>query len=186
MVSVEAIPAADEMLFAMDRAGIDRAVVFPFNEAEPGLSFARCNNYIAAETGRHPDRLTGFCRLDPNAGHAAVEELERCVGELGLKGVKLHPSSQNFPLDHPVLDELEQVFVASEDLDAESLSHGVASHAAQDIVGFISLDLQPGDVKGIDKLADALDLGVKVTRHLRSCAFISGEKLIPEGPAGIE
>jgi len=96
----------DELLAVMDRAGIDRAVVFPFNEAEPGVSFARCNDYIAVAADNHPGRIIGFCRLDPNAGAAAVAELERCVAQLGLRGVKLHPSSQNFALDHPVLADI--------------------------------------------------------------------------------
>jgi len=96
----------EEILAVMDEAGIDRAVVFPFDEAEPGVSFSRCNDYIASASAGYPDRLIGFCRLDPNAGHNAVSELERCIGALGLRGVKLHPSSQNFTLDNPVLAEI--------------------------------------------------------------------------------
>ena len=96
----------EEILRAMDAAGIDMAVVFPFNEAEPGVSFSRCNDFIADAARAHPDRLVGFCRLDPNFGERAVKELERCVKGLGLKGVKLHPSSQGFALDDPVLLEI--------------------------------------------------------------------------------
>ena len=44
-----------------------------------------------------PDRLIGFARLDPNFGKKAVEELKRDV-EIGLVGLKLHPSSQKFSL----------------------------------------------------------------------------------------
>ena len=98
--------STDDILAAMDEAGIERAVVFPFNEAEPGISFCRTNDYIARAAAAHPDRLTGFCRLDPNAGDYAVRELVRCVEDLGLKGIKLHPSSQCFSLDHPVLAEI--------------------------------------------------------------------------------
>lgn len=50
---------------------------------------------------RYPDRLIGFARLDPNYGEKAILELERGVSKLGLRGVKLHPSSQNFSLDNP-------------------------------------------------------------------------------------
>ncbi len=95
-----------EIIAAMDNAGIDRAVVFPFNVADPGISFSMANDYISKAAGTRPDRITGFCRLDPNYGEAAVKELERCVTSLGLKGVKLHPSSQDFPLDHPVLMDI--------------------------------------------------------------------------------
>jgi predicted TIM-barrel fold metal-dependent hydrolase len=96
----------DEILAVMDGVGIDKAVVFPFNEIYPGLSFRNANNYIADAMKGHPDRLIGFCRLDPNAGDGAVGELRRCYRDLGLKGIKLHPTSQNFALDHPTLIEI--------------------------------------------------------------------------------
>lgn len=96
----------DDILRRMDAAGVDMAVVFPFNEAEPGVSFSRTNTYIAQEAGRHPDRLIGFCRLDPNFGKDAVSELVRSVRGLGLRGIKLHPSSQKFSLDDPALIDI--------------------------------------------------------------------------------
>ena len=98
--------SAEEILKVMDEAGIDRAVVFPFNEENPGVSFSRTNDFIAKTAVCYPDRLTGFCRLDPNAGSAALREFERCIKYLGLRGIKLHPSSQNFSLDHPVLSDI--------------------------------------------------------------------------------
>ena len=108
----------DEILASMDKAGVEMAVVFPFNVEEPGISFSTANDYIAAAVGRHPDRLTGFCRLDPNYGDKAVSELVRCVKYLGLKGIKLHPSSQDFPLDHPAL---LAVLSVAEDLGVPAL-----------------------------------------------------------------
>lgn len=103
----------DEILASMDRAGIERAVVFPFCEEDPGVSFSRCNDYIAAAAVAHPDRLIGFCRLDPNFRELAVRELERSVQALGLRGIKLHPTSQNFSLDDPWLYE---ILAASQDM----------------------------------------------------------------------
>lgn len=108
----------DGIIAAMDSAGIDMAVVFPFNEADPGVSFSRTNDYIAGAAGRHPDRLIGFCRLDPNYGGLAVAELVRSVRELGLRGVKLHPSSQNFQLDNPALID---ILAAAEEMGVPAL-----------------------------------------------------------------
>jgi len=96
----------DEILARMDAAGVDMAAVFPFNEEGVGDTFERSNEFIANAMASHPDRIIGFCRLDPNAGGKAVRELERSVRELGLKGVKLHPSAQRFALDSPELYEL--------------------------------------------------------------------------------
>jgi predicted TIM-barrel fold metal-dependent hydrolase len=47
----------------------------------------------------NPDRLIGFGRLDPNQGEQAVAEARRCVVELGLSGIKLHPHAQKFAID---------------------------------------------------------------------------------------
>ena len=96
----------EEILASMDRSAIERAIVFPFNEENPGISFSRCNDYIASAVKAHTDRLIGFCRLDPNFGESAVRELERSSRVLGLRGIKLHPTSQNFSLDNPWLYEL--------------------------------------------------------------------------------
>lgn len=34
--------------------------------------------------------------MDPHKGKAAVRELERAVGGLGLRGLKVHPTAQGF------------------------------------------------------------------------------------------
>lgn len=47
------------------------------------------NDYTAREAARFPERLTGFLSVNPKRAYA-TEEIDRCVDELGLKGVKLH------------------------------------------------------------------------------------------------
>ena len=89
--------SADDIVNEMDRIGIDKAVIFSFNEITPGISFSLANNRIIEAVNNYPDRLIGFARLDPNYGEKALEELERDV-EVGLIGLKLHPSSQRFSL----------------------------------------------------------------------------------------
>lgn len=90
----------EEIIERMDACGVDAAVVFPFNEVDPGVSFSKANDFIASAIKRYPERLIGFARLDPNAGEDALRELERAIVELGLKGVKLHPKGQNFTLSN--------------------------------------------------------------------------------------
>lgn len=73
---------------------IRHAVVFPIDEASPGLSYEHANSRLIRLLKRTP-HLAGFMRLDPRAGARALAELERCAGE-GLVGVKLHPRSEHF------------------------------------------------------------------------------------------
>lgn len=75
---------ADEMIRAMDEHGVDVSVVFGF----PWLNPSTCkkhNDYIIESVERHPDRLVGFCCVNPYAPKAE-EEVRRCL-EAGLSGV---------------------------------------------------------------------------------------------------
>ncbi|MFL2756578.1 MAG: amidohydrolase family protein [Dehalococcoidia bacterium] len=54
------------------------------------------NDYISSVVKKYPDVFIAFAAIDPWKGIEAVEELERAVLELGLKGLKLHPVQQAF------------------------------------------------------------------------------------------
>ena len=54
------------------------------------------NDYIASVARQYPDRFIGFASVDPWKGALAIQELERSVKELGLRGLKLHPTTQAF------------------------------------------------------------------------------------------
>src|SRR5688572_24389532 len=47
------------------------------------------NNFAAAECARFPDRLVPFLSVNPKRSWAA-DEIDRCVSQLGMKGLKLH------------------------------------------------------------------------------------------------
>ena len=57
------------------------------------------NDFVASCARAHPDAFVGFASVDPGKGAAAVSELERAVRELGLRGLKLHPTAQGFRPD---------------------------------------------------------------------------------------
>ncbi len=98
---------ADEITARMDAAGIDIAVVFPFNDMDPGISFSRSNDWVHEAVIRNLNRLVGFARLDPNFGNKAVSEARRCL-EKGLSGIKLHPHSQKFSIDNMTVYKIAQ------------------------------------------------------------------------------
>ena len=47
------------------------------------------NDFTAKEVSRHADRLTAFLSVNPTRAHA-IEEIDRCVDEHGMVGLKLH------------------------------------------------------------------------------------------------
>ena len=73
------------------------------------------NDYVADIVKRYPQQFVGFASVDPWKGEAGVNELERSVKELGLKGLKLHPVHQAFfPNDahfYPLYDKAQELGV---------------------------------------------------------------------------
>jgi predicted TIM-barrel fold metal-dependent hydrolase len=59
------------------------------------------NDYVAGVAHQYPDQFIGFASVDPWKGAWAVNELERAVKELGLRGLKLHPTTQAFYPNDP-------------------------------------------------------------------------------------
>jgi predicted TIM-barrel fold metal-dependent hydrolase len=82
-VSVEEDFPVARLLSEMDRGGVQMAVL---QGHPPNAGFFTVNDEIAAIVAQHPDRLLAFAGVDPLEGAKAVQELERCVRELGFKG----------------------------------------------------------------------------------------------------
>lgn len=100
----------------MDRNGIDMQVLTlttPGVEREAperGVKLARLTNDGFAEIiDDHPDRFTALATLPLQDPEASVEELERSVEELGLRGAMLLSNVNGKPLDaeefKPVIDK---------------------------------------------------------------------------------
>ena len=88
---------AEEVVAAMDAAGVDIAVAMGVGWTDPGLA-REANDYIVQSVREFPGRLVGFCSVNPAWGADAVVEVERCAAA-GLRGIgELHPDTQGFDL----------------------------------------------------------------------------------------
>ncbi|MHB9032445.1 MAG: amidohydrolase family protein [Anaerolineae bacterium] len=92
----------NELLKRLDSVGVDRAVCWPM------LSYTRevaaDNKAIFRGAQTHPDRVIPFGGVNPRLGiEAARVELERCINDYGVKGVKLNGARDNFYIDDPQL-----------------------------------------------------------------------------------
>lgn len=93
---------AKPFLDLMDANGIDQAWVFTLD----GLFFDPVphNDILKQFCSAEPGRLIPFCTVHPRYPNA-VQELRRCIEDLGMKGVKLHPWAQAFaPTDPAMMD----------------------------------------------------------------------------------
>ena len=103
----------EEIVSVMDRVGIDKAVIFSFNEIN-AQTFSSANDYIAKAVAKYPYRLIGFARLDPNYKEKAIFELNRAIDELGLQELKLHPSAQKFSI---ISEEVKEIIKVAKEKD---------------------------------------------------------------------
>jgi predicted TIM-barrel fold metal-dependent hydrolase len=103
----------DELLRAMDAAGIDWAVIGPADH-HIAVSNKAGNDLVAAAVSRHPDRFVGTVTVNPWYLDGALEELDRGIA-LGLVGLQLHPALQGIqPLDRHVDDLVSRAVAASQ------------------------------------------------------------------------
>ena len=104
------IASVDEVLQAMDAAGVERSVCFGWPFADAALC-AAVNDHLGAAQREHPDRIIGFGCVNP-ASPDAVEELRRCA-DLGLHGIgELNSDAQGFSLEDPRISAAVEVSVA--------------------------------------------------------------------------
>ena len=94
------IATADDLVANMDEEGIDISVVLNIGWADHELC-RETNDYIMEAIAKYPDRLVGFCAIQPLAGDRAARELERCI-EGGVKGIgELRCDTQGFDMTDP-------------------------------------------------------------------------------------
>lgn len=115
---------ADDLVRLLDLAGIKRAAVFsvayqfsnpnrPPVPDEYGAVRAE-NDWTSAQVGGMPDRLVGFCSVNPLKPFA-LAEIARCASDANLRtGLKLHFGNSDVDLDNPEhVSQLRAVFRAA-------------------------------------------------------------------------
>jgi len=118
-------PLDSKVLIAqLDKAGIHRAVVlsiaYQFSNAnKPPVEdeYAKVkeeNDWTSQQVALYPDRLRGFCSVNPLKDYA-IAEIERCSKDPQLHyGVKLHFGNSDVLLDDPRhVEKLKEVFRAA-------------------------------------------------------------------------
>jgi aminocarboxymuconate-semialdehyde decarboxylase len=124
----------DERLAEMDKAGVDVQVLSAVGpnlevpEASAALHAARfVNDAYAGISARYGGRFRAFGHVPLPHVEQAVEETERCLGELGLLGVALPCTVGGIPIDDPVFEPFWQ---AAARHDAVVYVHPVGTNSA--------------------------------------------------------
>ncbi|HEX2036609.1 MAG TPA: amidohydrolase family protein [Chloroflexota bacterium] len=122
----------DDYLKAMEY--VDRAIVFNIAAPPPGderaeggpvagsVAFGQArevNDQTAALVRAAPDKLIGFLSVHPR-DPGMLDEIERAVHELGLRGIKLGPNYQNFD---PLGEDAARLYQRAQELRLPILFH---------------------------------------------------------------
>jgi predicted TIM-barrel fold metal-dependent hydrolase len=102
----------ERLIEEMNDAGIDKTFICSLDyefRFRGNVSFREYNDRLAEMVNQYPERLIGFAGIDPRRGIAAIQELERCILDLGLKGVKLWPLTGFYPDDRDFYPFYEKV-----------------------------------------------------------------------------
>jgi aminocarboxymuconate-semialdehyde decarboxylase len=124
------LTSIERRLKDMDRMGIDIQAVSPapnqliyWSEAELGAELARTvNDRLAEIVATWPERFVALGTVPLQNADLAVIELERCVKQLGLRGVEIVPNVNGVDLTDPRLN-LEKFFARAEALGIVLFMH---------------------------------------------------------------
>jgi predicted TIM-barrel fold metal-dependent hydrolase len=103
----------DLFLLDMDERGGDKAVVM-------GLFDQISNEQLSELMREHSERIIGFAGVANPKSEDSVAVLEEAVGELGLRGLKLHPDLHSFS---PADPEIVPLIRCAAELDVPVLIH---------------------------------------------------------------
>lgn len=111
-LSAQLADFGDLRLSAMDRAGIDVVVLSQTGpgvqgETDTALAISRAqqsNDFLASRIALHPTRFAGFASLPMQSPEAACRELQRAVGQLGMKGALVNGHTLGTYYDDPAYD----------------------------------------------------------------------------------
>ncbi|TET17783.1 MAG: amidohydrolase [Dehalococcoidia bacterium] len=92
------LTTTDELIASMDEYGVDISVILNIGWITHELC-VETNDYILESIARYPNRLIGFCAIQPHSYEAAIAEVERCV-KGGIRGIgELRPDVQLLDLN---------------------------------------------------------------------------------------
>ena len=96
------ILTSEHLLKIMDENNIASSVILSLvlSPEMKNPEIVRINKYVSEQVNKNKDRLLGFFTLNPFFGDESMHILESSIKDLGLSGLKIHPSFQEiYPND---------------------------------------------------------------------------------------
>lgn len=108
------LSTAEELVASMDESEVDKSVILNMGWVSHEIC-VETNDYILEAVARYPQRLIGFCVIQPLAGDKAIKEMERCARG-GAKGIgEMRPDVQGFDLrDNAVMAPIVEAVIEND------------------------------------------------------------------------
>ncbi|GAA4868086.1 amidohydrolase family protein [Luteimonas vadosa] len=206
--ALEAPLDADALVALLDKAGIARAVVLSiaywfqsptYANADADTRTRAENAWTAEQVARHPQRLVGFCSVNPLRDEA-LAIVDACARDARFRGLKLHFASSQVDLGQAAhVEKVRAVFAVANAGGLALVVHtrtgdGYGARDARVVVNELLpaapdvtiqiAHLWGGGAFSADALAvfaEAVSTGVPATRHL---VFDLSDVAYGAGPAG--
>jgi predicted TIM-barrel fold metal-dependent hydrolase len=131
MLTGGGVPAAgaDDLVQKLDEANVRRAIIlsaaylgWPVGLTDDTNVIPE-NDLVASAVAEYPDRLIGFCGINP-LFPSALDEIDRCLALPGMAGIKIHFEGSGIDTAKPAdVAALSAVFARAAQLDAPVLMH---------------------------------------------------------------
>lgn len=164
----------------MDEYNIEKSILQPTNDPYMYFPARKTNEYLAEVINKYPGRFQAFADINFNGAYIldeAPSELEYAVNELGLSGLKIHPSNMNIDADDirlvPVLRK------------AAELKVPVMYHSNPSLTGFND-NCAPDKINKIIKVFPDIQFitahmgGMKYLDAFSGCTWVDISFILPE------
>ena len=98
-----------EWLDILDKHNIAKAILMGHRGLTRNSDIKKSNDIVKEVSERLEGRLIPVSTVHPDFGDESTRELERCLIDLDMRGLKLHPWVQGFSTSGPVMDELVKI-----------------------------------------------------------------------------
>lgn len=103
------VPRMEKLIASAEKTGTDTLICsLPLTHerhCSPEL-VRKANDYVFQAMKMHPDKIMGMCFIDPGNVREALHEIDRCVNDYGMVGVKMyHQYFLNDPVQYPVIEK---------------------------------------------------------------------------------
>lgn len=149
------IQSVSDFVGSLDEHGIDVAVFAARNRLNEAPDWPLTNDLVAAACAAYPDRLVPFGGLDVSDVFWSVDEMQRCVDELGLRGFCIDPFQVGAAADE---GRFSPLYSAAE-------KAGVAIVVTMGAMPGINQPLRTGDPIALDDVAQSYPDLVLVGSH---------------------